>query len=319
MFMDYVKEQLITRNYSLSTVNAYCYWIKGFILYTGKRHPADCHNKEVENYLTFLANQLHVAPKTQSIALNALVLLYRELLNNPLDIAMNFTKSNLQPKLPVVMTQDETSLLLSLINANYLLPCQLMYGSGMRLMEVLRLRVQDIDFDYSSVQIWNGKGSKHRRVTLARELFNPLKQQISRARAYFEQDKRNPHYKGVRLPFALARKFPDAPYEFGWHFLFPSTRLSEDPKDKVIRRHHIDRTCLRKAVKKARLASGIEKPITCHTFRHSFATHLLQRGADIRTVQEQLGHSDVRTTQIYTHVIQNGANGVRSPLSDLSA
>lgn len=317
MFMDYVKEQLIARNYALSTVHAYCYWIKGFILFTGKQHPANCHNQEVENYLTFLANEMSVAPKTQSIALNALVLLYRELLNKPLDISMQFTKSKLQPKLPVVMTQPEISLVLSYMNANYLLPCQLMYGSGMRLMEVLRLRVQDIDFDYASVQIWNGKGSKHRRVTLAKELFRPLKQQISKANMFFEQDKRNPHYKGVRLPFALARKYPSSPFEFGWHFLFPSSRLSEDPKDKVLRRHHIDRTCLRKAVKKAKLSAGIKKPITCHTFRHSFATHLLQRGTDIRTIQEQLGHTDIRTTQIYTHVIEQGASGVRSPLSDL--
>ncbi len=316
--MDYVKEQLIARNYALSTVHSYCYWIKGFIIFTGKKHPSKCHNREVECYLTYLANQMNVAPKTQAIALNALVLMYRELLNKPLSISMQFMKSKTQPKLPVVMTKIEVSKLLNNINNTYLLPCQLMYGSGLRLMEVLRLRVQDIDFDYAAIQVWNGKGSKHRRVTVAPELFRSLKLQISAAKVLFEQDRRNPNYKGVSLPFALARKYPEASFDFGWHFLFPSSRLSLDPKVKVLRRHHIDRTCLRKAVKKAKEKAAIDKQITCHTFRHCFATHLLLRGADIRTVQEQLGHSDVRTTQIYTHVIQHGANGVRSPLSDLN-
>jgi len=317
VFLIHVEEQMWTKRYAKRTIQTYLYWIKGFIIFTGKIHPNNCHNTEVERFLTHLTVQMNVAPKTQALALNALVFLYREIIHKPLTLELNFNKSNTQPKLPVVLTQLETSQLLSTISAKYALPCKLMYGSGLRLMETVRLRVQDIDFDYLSVLIWRGKGGKHRRVTLAKELVKPLKQQISAVKLFYQQDLHNKSYQGVWLPNALAKKFPNASKEFNWHYLFPSYLLSFEPQSNKLRRHHLDESTLRKFVKIAAKDAGIEKNVTCHTLRHSFATHLLQRGADIRTVQEQLGHSDIRTTQIYTHVIEHGANGVRSPLSDL--
>ncbi|GAA6172681.1 integron integrase IntIA [Colwellia sp. KU-HH00111] len=317
IFLTYVTEQMRTKRYAKRTIQSYVYWIKGFINFNNKKHPADCHDNEVEYFLSFLTNQLNVAPKTQALALNALVFLYREIIKKPLTLNLNFTKSKAQPQLPTVLTTTEIAKLLNNISANHALPCKLMYGSGLRLMEAVRLRIQDIDFDYLSVMIWHGKGGKHRRVTLAKELVAPLKQQISATKLLYQQDIRNGYYSGVWMPHALNRKYPFAAMEFGWHYLFGANRLSHDPESNKLRRHHIDETGLRKHVKQAAVASDIDKRVTCHTLRHSFATHLLQRGADIRTVQEQLGHSDLRTTQIYTHVLEHGANGVRSPLSDL--
>ncbi len=316
-FLTSVEKQMWTRRYAKRTIETYLYWIKAFILFHKKQHPENLHNLDVEYFLSYLANERNVTPKTQAVALNALVFLYKEILQKPLTLSLNFNLSTNQSKLPVVLTRAEIKALFSVIRANQSLACKLMYGSGLRLMEVTRLRVQDIDFDYQSVQVWNGKGGKHRRVTLAKELIEPLQRQILIARQYFDVDVDNPEYAGVWLPYALSRKYPHAPKTFGWHFLFPSSRLSVDPDGGLMRRHHVDTSSLRKAVQLAAKAVNIEKRVTCHTLRHSFATHLLERGADIRTVQEQLGHSDVRTTQIYTHVIERGANGVLSPLSDL--
>lgn len=316
-FLQYLAEQMRVKRYAKRTIQTYTYWIKAFINFNHQKHPLNCHDKEVEYFLSFLVNQLNLAPKTQGVALNALVFLYRVVLDKPLTLELVFNKSKQQTKLPVVLTKEEVTLLLSKISSRYKLACQLMYGSGLRLMEVVRLRVQDIDFDYHAIQVWQGKGGKNRRVTLATELEEALKLQISITYSFFQQDLGNIHYKGVWLPYALARKYPRANLDPLWHYIFPSNRLTIDPESKELRRHHIDETTLRKAVKKAAFDAGIKKNVTCHTLRHSFATHLLQRGADIRTVQEQLGHTDIRTTQIYTHVIEHGANGVRSPLSDL--
>ena len=306
-----------TRHYARKTITAYVYWIRFFIMFNNKKHPIECHDHEVEQFLSHLANVQNVAPKTQALALNALVYLYKEILDNPLTLELRFNKTKAQPRLPVVLTVDETSLLLKHIPASLSLPCSLLYGSGLRLMESLRLRVQDIDFDYLSLQIWHAKGGKHRRVTLAKELVEPLQQQIEMVRQYYTQDMKNEYYSGVYMPYALETKYPYACKDLNWHYLFPSNRLTADKESKKLKRHHIHETNLQKTISLTAKSIGLTKRVTCHTLRHSFATHLLQRGADIRTVQEQLGHSDIRTTQIYTHVLQAGANGVRSPFSDL--
>lgn len=316
-FLTQIYEKMQMKRYAKRTIESYLYWIKAYIIFSNKKHPKDCHNKEVEVFLSYLSNTKNVAPKTQALALNALCFLYKEILEQPLTFELNFNRSHIQTKLPTVLTTTEIKALLNRVNANHLLQCQLMYGSGLRLMEVTRLRIQDIDFSYLSINIWNGKGGKNRSVTLAKELVPALKTQIKHATTRYEQDMIHPDYAGIWLPFALARKYPSAPSSLGWHYLFPSARLTVDPESSKIRRHHINETVLRKSVKKAAKEVGIEKNVTCHTLRHSFATHLLQRGADIRTVQEQLGHSDLRTTQIYTHVLEHGENGVRSPLSDI--
>lgn len=316
-FLDYVQEKMQLKRYAKRTIMTYLYWIKGFINFNNRKHPKDLHDQEVEAFLSYLTNQMNVAPKTQALALNALVFLYKHIIEKPLTFDLEFNKSRIQTKLPVVLTQQEIKQLLPYVNEKHALPVKIMYGSGLRLMEVVRLRIKDIDFDYHSIQVWQGKGGKNRRVTLAKELIDSLKIQIQLAKSFAYKDLENKDYEGVWLPYALARKYPQARKEIGWHYLFPSFRLSIDPDSKLLRRHHIDETSLRKAVKMASNKAGIEKNVTCHTLRHSFATHLLQRGADIRTVQEQLGHTDIRTTQIYTHVIEHGANGVRSPLSDL--
>ncbi|WP_165905537.1 integron integrase [Parashewanella spongiae] len=316
--MNHVAEFMVTRHYAKRTIETYQHWIKFYILFCEKKHPSELGSTEVELFLTHLSNDKNVAPSTQKIALNALSFLYKDILNQPLSLDLKFNKSRKETKLPVVLTTEEIKSFLKQVESNKKLIVQLMYGSGLRLMEAVRLRVQDIDFDFGAVLIWNGKGGRHRRVTLAKELYKPLKHQINLCHNYFENDIEREEYSGVWLPFALAKKNLGAAQSFQWHYLFPSTRLSSDPQSEgSIRRHHIDETSVQKAVKLAAKQAKIQKNVTCHTLRHSFATHLLQRGADIRTVQEQLGHSDLRTTQIYTHVIQAGANGVRSPLSDL--
>lgn len=317
-FLQYISEFMFARRYAKRTVDAYLYWIKFYIIFCDKQHPAQLGDADVERFLSYLSNQRNVAPRTQATALNALSFLYRNVLQKPLSLTLNFNKSHIATKLPVVLTQYEVSHLLKVINAKYKLLAQLMYGSGLRLMEAVRLRVQDIDYDYLSVLVWQGKGNKNRRVTLAPELVESLKQQTQYVLHYFQADLMNPVFAGVWLPHALARKYPTAPREIGWQYLFPSGQLSQDPETKLIRRHHLDETCVRRAIKLAAKQAQIKKNVTCHTLRHSFATHLLQAGADIRTVQEQLGHADVKTTQIYTHVLKQGGNAVKSPLSQLA-
>jgi len=316
-FLQFIAEAMYTRRYAKRTVETYLYWIKFFILFHKKQHPKDLQEAHVEQFLTHLAVTRNVAVQTQALALNALSFLYKEILQRPLSLSLNFNQAGKPRKLPVVLTKPEIKQLFSCIDPQYLLLAQLLYGSGLRLMEAVRLRVSAIDFDYLSLMVWHGKGGKHRRVTLANELIEPLRRQISLVEAFYQQDMQTTEFAGVWLPFALARKYPAAPKELGWQYLFPSARLSIDPQSQLWRRHHIDETSLQKAVRIASKKALINKQVTCHTLRHSFATHLLEAGMDIRTVQEQLGHSDVKTTQIYTHVLKQGGNAVKSPLSQL--
>ncbi|WP_445769035.1 integron integrase [Rheinheimera sp.] len=316
-FLQYVAEEMYTRRYAKRTIETYLHWIKFFILFHKKRHPKDLQDEHVEQFLTHLAVNRNVAVQTQALALNALSFLYKEIIKQPLALSLNFNQAAKPRKLPVVLTKPEVKRLLTCVDPQYLLLAQLLYGSGLRLMEAVRLRVNAIDFDYLSLMVWHGKGGKHRRVTLAPELVEPLRRQISLVEAFYQQDMQTVDFAGVWLPFALARKYPAAPKELGWQYLFPSARLSIDPQFSVLRRHHIDESGLQKAVRFAAQKATIGKNVTCHTLRHSFATHLLEAGMDIRTVQEQLGHTDVKTTQIYTHVLKQGGNAVKSPLSQL--
>ncbi|MGB0946940.1 MAG: integron integrase, partial [Pseudoalteromonas marina] len=279
--------------------------------------PSSMGNSEVEAFLDHIVLKRNMSAKTQSAALNALAFLYKHIVKNELSLNLNFARSKRQPKLPVVMTPDEVKQLMIHLSKRYYLIVGLMYGSGLRVMEAVQLRVKDIDFDYKCIQIWNGEGNKHRILTLATELLPLLRNQIMQVEEYLQLDLQNEQYAGVWMPNALARKYSSANKSLAWQYLFPSYKLRSDPETGEIRRHHFHPTCVRKAVKKALKQTNITKIVTPHTFRHSFATHLLQSGADIRTVQAQLGHTDVKTTQIYTHVLQQGANGVVSPLSKI--
>ncbi|WP_301003874.1 integron integrase [Arsukibacterium sp.] len=268
-FLQYIAEFMYARRYAKRTIEAYVYWIKFYVLYHKKQHPSVLTEQDVETFLSFLVNQRNVAPRTQATALNALSFLYSKVLQQPLSLNLNFNRSQLSPKLPVVLTRAEINALLKVVDPKYKLLTQLMYGSGLRLMEAVRLRVHDIDYDYLSVMVWQGKGNKNRRVTLAPELVPALKQQSQYVLQYFQADLANPEYSGVWLPYALARKNPGAPKQIGWQYLFPSGKLSTDPDSKLLRRHHLDETCLRREVKLAAKKANISKNVTCHTLRHS--------------------------------------------------
>jgi integron integrase len=316
-FLTSVSNAIRTRHYSKRTEQAYLYWIRHYIHFHRLKHPAELGAIDIETFLTYLAVKRNVSAATQSQALNALIFMYRNVLNIEPAPCGNFNRARVGKKIPVVLTQVEIKALLSKIKGIYHLLACLMYGSGLRVMEAVRLRYHDFDFNRHCIYVRNGKGRKMRVTTLASELEEPLKAQLHYVDELFRQDLLDPDFAGVWLPFALAKKYVSAPKELGWQYAFPSSKLSEDPRSGLIRRHHIDESALQKAVKRAVRDAGINKPASCHSLRHSFATHMLERGADIRTVQEQLGHSDVKTTQIYTHVINRGANAVRSPLSDL--
>lgn len=316
-FLTYICEFMYQRHYANKTIDSYIHWIYRFICFHQKRHPAQMGDNEVEQFLNYLVLELDSAPSTQASALNALVFLYKEIITKPLSIKLNFVKSNRQAKLPVVLTINEVKDLFRFINAKHKLLVSLLYGSGLRLMEAVRLRVKDVDFDFSCLKIWYGKGGRHRVVTLAPELHQSLRSQIVLVEQYLCADITHPDYAGVYLPNRLRIKYQGAVRTLPWQYLFPAIKLAVDPETKLLRRHHCDETTIQKGVRIAAHSAKICKHVTPHSLRHSFATHMLQSGADIRTVQDQLGHADLRTTQIYTHILQRGGNSVISPLSRL--
>lgn len=311
--LDQVRGRCRVRHYSIRTERAYVGWIRRFILANGKRHPRELVGADVTAFLTHLATHGHVAAGTQNQALAALLFLYRTVLDIELPWLDEVVRAKRPRRIPVVLSRDEVRRLLAGLDGVYWLMAGLLYGSGMRLMECLRLRAKDVDFARNEITVRDGKGGKDRRVPLPGTLRDALERQLQRARLLHERDVAAGHGQ-ARLPHALALKYPRAGREWGWQFVFPSQQLSRDPRDGTVRRHHIDEAGLQRAIKRALRATGIAKPATCHTLRHSFATHLLESGADIRTVQELLGHKDVSTTQIYTHVLNRGGHGVLSPL-----
>ena len=313
-FLNKVREAIRVRHYSIRTEQCYVDWIKRFIYFHGKRHPSEMGEPEVAAFLSHLAVKRDVAPSTQNQALNALVFLYKAVLDRPLGEFNGVVRAKKAQKLPVVLTQPEVRSVLSQLEVPYWLCACLMYGSGLRLMECLRLRVSHLDFTHRAIYVMDGKGAKNRIVTLPDDLIVPLQTHLGQVNTVHRKDVAD-GFGEVYLPHALARKYPNAAREFGWQYVFPASRRAVDPRSGVIRRHHLDEKAVQRAVKYAVRLAGIIKPASCHSLRHSFATHLLERGMDIRTVQEQLGHSDVRTTQIYTHVLQRGGRGVISPLS----
>lgn len=311
--LDQVRDRLRVKHYSIRTETQYVQWIRRFILFHGKRHPRDMGGPEVEAFLTHLAVEGNVAASTQNQALAALLFLYREVLEMELPWLDRVTRAKRSRHLPVVLTRQEVRRVLDEMNGVYGLMARLLYGTGMRLMECVRLRVKDVDFERLEIIIRDGKCAKDRVTMLPESIAQDLQAHLEKRRDLFNQDKKLGK-ASVYLPDALAKKYPGAPTEWGWQYVFPSGSFSIDPRSGEERRHHLDEKLLQRAMKRAVQTAGIVKPATPHTLRHSFATHLLERGQDIRTIQELLGHSDVSTTMIYTHVLNKGGRGVVSPL-----
>jgi integron integrase len=311
--LDRVRERIRFKHYSIRTEDSYVQWIKRFILFHGKRHPAEMGAMEVEAFLTHLAVEGNVAASTQNQARSALLFLYKEVLGSELPWLNNVEQAKKPRRLPVVLTEEEVRDVLGNLDGVHWLVAALLYGSGLRLMEALRLRVQDIEFKRREILVRNGKGFKDRVTMLPDKLAGRLQTHLATVRLLHEKDL-GEGYGEVHLPYALERKYPAAGRSWGWQYVFPSGNRSIDPRTGKTRRHHVDEQTIQRAVKQAVRTAGLVKPATPHTLRHSFATHLLQKGQDIRTVQELLGHEDVQTTMIYTHVLNRGRHGVTSPL-----
>ncbi|HEY1140195.1 MAG TPA: integron integrase [Lysobacter sp.] len=310
---DEVRRVLRLKHYSMRTEMVYLGWIRRFIITNDRRHPRLMGVAEVERFLSSLAVAGQVAASTQNQALSALLFLYKEVLGIELPWMEDVTRAKRPRRLPTVLSRGEVQGLLAHLDGRPWLLCSLLYGTGLRLMECLRLRVKDVDFSRNEITVRDGKGGKDRRTVLPKSLVEPLQREVERARALHATDLQA-GFGAVHLPHALARKYPNAGHEFGWQYVFPSPRRSIDPRDGMERRHHFDDGTLSRSLKSACKRAGIVKPVSAHTLRHSFATHMIEAGYDIRTVQELLGHKDVATTQIYTHVLNRGAGGVVSPL-----
>ncbi len=310
---DAVRHKVRAKHYSYRTEQQYLYWIRRLILHHKKRHPAEMGAPEVEQFLTHLAVEGRVSASTQNQALSAILFLYRQVLEVDLPWLNGVVRAHTPTRVPVVLPRREVQALLDGLEGQLHLVGQLLYGSGLRLMEALRLRVKDVDFEYSQIVVRDGKGQKDRVTILPDVLVTPLRQHLALVREQHDRALRL-GYGGVELPEALARKYPKATTGWGWQYVFPAARASADPRTGEWRRHHVHERSVQRAVHFAARRVGIVKPVGPHTLRHCFATHLLERGYDIRTVQELMGHSDVRTTQIYTHVMKKGAGAVKSPL-----
>ncbi|GAB3777035.1 class 1 integron integrase IntI1 [Ramlibacter monticola] len=305
-------------HYSLRTENAYLYWIRFFIRWNGVKHPRDMGSAEVQAFLTMLATQRGVASSTHNQALSAILFLYREVLGIELPWMTELQRPAYTRRLPTVLTPDETSRLFQAMEDTTRVVARLLYGTGMRLMEALRLRTKDVDFERRVIIVREAKGNKDRVVMLPHSLEAELRAQFAAARACWERDRRN-ECGGVQVPHGLERKYPNVGRTWGWFWVFPSPLPFTDPCEGIVRRHHLHEDRLQRALRKAVVKSGLQKRISAHTLRHSFATHLLQSGTDIRTVQDLLGHADVSTTMIYTHVLKFAGGTIRSPLDAMPA
>jgi integron integrase len=311
--MDCVREAIRARHYSPRTENTYCGWIKKYIFFHKLRHPLEMGEREINGFLTHLAVNEHVSASTQTQALSALLFLYRFVIGREVGDLGDVIRARKPTRLPVVMTQEEVKSVLANMSGDKLLMASLMYGAGLRLMECLRLRVQDIDCSRNEILVRDGKGAKDRITMLPELLKKPLQAHLRQVKAIHEKDLAE-GWGRVQMPDALDRKYPNAPADWRWQWVFPQEKRWKNTKTGEEGRHHVDASLVQKAVRDAVIKTGLTKRATCHTFRHSFATHLLEGGYDIRTVQELLGHSDVKTTMIYTHVLNRGPSGVRSPL-----
>jgi integron integrase len=311
--LDQVRDAIRRRHYSLRTEDTYVDWIKRFIYFSGKRHPGDLGAAEVTAFLNYLARERDVAASTQNQALSALLFLYREVLATPLPWLDELERVRRPARVPTVLTREEMLRLLAQMQGTKWLMASLLYGAGLRLRECQKLRVKDVDFGYRQITVRDGKGAKDRVTMLPESVHESLKRHLIQVRALHERDLAA-GCGTVELPHALARKYPRAPCEWAWKFVFPSHKLSTDPRTGAWQRHHVYENYVIRGVKQAARAARIAKHVSCHTLRHSFATHLLESGYDIRTVQELLGHADVSTTMIYTHVLNRGAGAVASPL-----
>lgn len=311
--LDRVREVIRIKHYSIRTEQAYLHWIRRYILFHGKRHPQELGAAEFRAFLSYLAVQGKVSASTQNQALNAILFLYREVLKIALLWLKGVQLAKKPRHLPVVLTRQEVKRVLARLDGTVWLMAGLAYGAGLRLLECLRLRVKDLEFTRGEVLVRDGKGQKDRVTMLPRNLIDPLRTHLAKVHQLHEQDLAE-GFGRVYLPFALDRKYPNADREWGWQYVFPSSRRSIDPRGGAERRHHCDPAVLQRAIRAAVRNAQVLKPASVHTLRHSFATHLLESGYDIRTVQELLGHSDVKTTMIYTHVLNRGGRGVVSPL-----